>query len=388
VTSDDKDTAEKYRHQLQAALAAKTGFLPKTLREQLQWIDDNATLMHAAAKASGASLGQEADTIEEYKKALLNTSPGSAFDDVNARQIIERVIKEIEEACRILEIPTRAGVVYGVAPENGLRASLLSVLQTEASIIDVTVPFLSFCNLITKTLARSLPQQLLGQQISISHDPSAVRLKLQNNPELIDEWTRILASYAEFGLPPPRVQIVLDEATQALRIMLLKAVELFAIAHEYGHHVLMHGISDTSEPATDPILDEHQADFFASNISLVVGSHDEPPNLYAMSGTGGLIILGMLDLVRRAVAVLESGHDKPAPLKTHPPLKERIRVIGLLDRTMAQSEAKIASEMRAYFAEIIEVIWDAALPPILKLHKEGRRPLDGAPDTGGWLPIY
>jgi hypothetical protein len=84
------------------------------------------------------------------------------------------------------------------------------------------------------------------------------------------------------GWPPPGIHLISDIGTQAIRIMLLRAVELFALAHEYGHHVMRHGVTDTSEDTTDHFFEEHQADIFARSASLEIGSREMPPNFYAM----------------------------------------------------------------------------------------------------------
>lgn len=387
MANDDKDAAENYRQQRQYAIATRTGFTPKTIEEQLQWIEDNSDLIFAVARGSGATKGDEAAVIEEYKQALLNTSKGSPLDDIHARQILERIIGEIEEACREHRIPIRSGVVYGVTPELGLRISQSAVLKTQASIIDVSIYFITFCNMITKTLARSLPQYPAGELMKVSNDPSEVRVRPQQSPDLVTDWARIFSSYAELGWPPPGIHLITDTATQAVRYMLIRAVELFAIAHEYGHHIMMHGVaSASSEETADPFVEEHQADIFARSASIAIGSRENVPNFYAMSGTGGVIILGALDLVRRAKAILETGNDQTPPRERHPPVADRIAHIALLDEHLAPNQREAAVDMRRCFLEIIEIIWEAVRPHLVDLHSQGIRPIQGAPDPGGWLP--
>jgi hypothetical protein len=344
-------------------------------------------LRGSVAKASGAAEGSEAAVIEEYKQALLNTSEGSPLDDIHARHILERIIGEIEEACREHRIPIRSGVVYGVAPELGLRISQSAVLKTQASIIDVSIHFITFCNMIAKTLARSLPQHPAGPQLKVSNDPSEVRMLLQQSPDLVTEWAHIFSSYAELGRPPPGIHLITDTATQAVRYMLLRAVELFALAHEYGHHVMMHGVaSSSSEETTDPFVEEHQADIFARSASIAIGSRENFPNFYAMSGAGGVIILGALDLVRRAKAILETGNDQAPPRERHPPFADHIAHIALLDEHLLPNDREAAVDIRRCFLEIVEVIWEAVRPHLIALHSQGVRPIEGAPDPGGWLP--
>jgi hypothetical protein len=388
VRDDEKEVAEDYRHQRQSAIARRTGFTTKTRREQFQWMEDNKDLVLSIARGTGVAQGDEATALEEYKQALLNTSPGSTFDDINARHILGRVIREIEDACLQHQIPIHSGVVFGIAPELGLRLSQSSVLETQASIIEATIPFLVFCNLVTKTLARTLPQSLVGAtDVAVCNQPSEVLARLQRSPDLVTEWTRIFASYAELGWPPPANHVISDIATQAVRIMLIRAVELFALAHEYGHHVMRHGLVDTSERSANSFVEEHQADIFARSASLAIGSRETPPNFYAMSGVGGVIMLGALDLVRRAKAVLKTGSDQTSTGDRHPPFADRIAHIGLLDQHLSLPEQRQGAViMRQSFVEIIEVIWETVRPNIVKLHEGGVRPIEGASDPGGWLP--
>jgi hypothetical protein len=241
--------------------------------------------------------------------------------------------------------------------------------------------------MIAKTLARSLPQHPAGPQLKVSNDPSEVRMLLQQSPDLVTEWAHIFSSYAELGRPPPGIHLITDTATQAVRYMLLRAVELFALAHEYGHHVMMHGVaSSSSEETTDPFVEEHQADIFARSASIAIGSRENFPNFYAMSGAGGVIILGALDLVRRAKAILETGNDQAPPRERHPPFADHIAHIALLDEHLLPNDREAAVDIRRCFLEIVEVIWEAVRPHLIALHSQGVRPIEGAPDPGGWLP--
>jgi hypothetical protein len=47
MADDDRDAAENYRQQRQLAIAATTGFTPKTAQEQLQWIEGHGDLIFA-----------------------------------------------------------------------------------------------------------------------------------------------------------------------------------------------------------------------------------------------------------------------------------------------------------------------------------------------------
>jgi hypothetical protein len=388
MTNDDRDAAEDYRRQRQEARSAKTGVKPRTAKEQTAWLDENQALLIAIAKSSVPSDGDAVAVIEEYREALSRTSGGSDFDDIQARQILERVIREIESVCKTLHIPVRSGVVYGVDPEFGLRLGQTSVLMTEASIIDATVSFLAFCNLITKILAISLPKRVTSDgNLFIDHAPQLVRALLQHHPELVEEWTRIIATYAEHGAAPPGVHLISDFGTQALRTLLIRAVEIFALAHEYGHHVLKHQATDTSEHKSRTFNMEHEADIFARVISVFVGRNEEPQNPYAMYGTGAVIILSALELVRKAKAILQSGSDDTEPLRSHPSLADRIAKIAPLDDLLPIEQRQAAAQQRYCFMTVFVITWEFVRPSIVRLHADGVRPNERGSDIEGWLPI-
>ena len=52
--------------------------------------------------------------------------------------------RELERACKEKNIPTREGVVFGLTPTFALQASLMPVLQREASIMGLSIPLFVF----------------------------------------------------------------------------------------------------------------------------------------------------------------------------------------------------------------------------------------------------
>jgi hypothetical protein len=128
-TPDEREVAEDYRRQRQAADAGRLKVQPRPVVEQLKWMDENPALLFAVARSVGAGLGNETETVEAYKRALASTSEGSAYDDIIARQILERVLTEIEAACEKHGIPVRGGAVFGTMSSPGLVVGQFAVLE-------------------------------------------------------------------------------------------------------------------------------------------------------------------------------------------------------------------------------------------------------------------
>jgi hypothetical protein len=258
------------------------------------------------------------------------------------------------------------------------------VLTTEVSILNVSAPFIIFCNLVSKAMARTLIHEP-GKMVRVCNDPSMIKANLQSSPQLRAEWSRILVHYAAFGWPPQGLTPVPEPIAQVTRILILRAIEWFALAHEYGHHVMKHAEVASSDAQINHLDQEHEADIFAMAVSMGLGTREEVMNFYAISGVGGVIILGMLDLVRRAKATLETGVDDVAPRGTHPSFSDRIDAIAV-DQLLPQRYQQPAADMRACFVTIIETIWGEAFPILRELHNRGLRPHVNVSDSGGWLP--
>ena len=95
-----------------------------------------------------------------------------------------------------------------------------------------------------------------------------------------------------------------------------RAMEIFAIAHEYGHHHLGHG----SQIDGDPMQEEFEADQFALKISYEV---EQKPflfdNPYLSSGAGGVVLLLALATLRKFEETLRGARATASdPTRTPP----------------------------------------------------------------------
>lgn len=373
MTEESKAAAEDYRQQRQHADAQRNRF-GYTSAGFDDWLAQNEQRLRDVIKANGtADIDIEA-AIEAYKAHLASASPGSKLDDRNARAILDPILRDVEDLCREHKIPIRNGVVYGVAPEFELLARQREVMATDVSIIDVTMPFLVFCNCISKALARTLPHEA-KPLIKVSNDPAVVLPNLRASRKLLGEWKLIILHFAYGELPPRFISPPPDQVGQQVtRILLLRAMEWFALAHEYGHHVMRHGQIMSTAETRSVFDDEHEADLFARAASIALGDKAEPPNIYALSGAGGVIVLGLMEMIRRARWVLETGLDSAPAGTSHPPLVDRVNVFGLLDQQLPDELRAIAKDMRECFLKIIEGIWEDVLPVLQQAYKEGVRP--------------
>jgi len=377
----ERKIAEDYRRYLQEIDARHSGFVSITKSEFLAWADANYDELIKLAINSGSSPEDAPANVAKYLEDVRGAPELSKHDDVNVNMIMRRVLSEIEDACRTFDIPTRGGVVFGASPVLGQEPRLSPVSLAEGfSIINVSISFIPFCDLIATLLAQTLVCDP-SRQI-ISDDPDEVKARLATNPELVQRWLRTLAFCATHDWHPPKEDISLTEMESYTRIRLLRAIELFALGHEYGHHVLEHGIHGSTEGISDSISAEHDADFIAQGVSKIIGLKEEPPNDYAIAGVGAVVILGALQLVHRAKRMLEANDDTLPTSTSHPTFADRIAHIGTVLANEPADYQAIFSERRDHFVEILEIVWANIKPKLTQLHDAGIRPRPLSPQNG------
>ena len=215
--------------------------------------------------------------------------------------------------------PLRFGtrVARGVEPRVGPLAQMTNVIMTNEGIVTVGSFLFRFCGLIARSFTRTL---LLGPTFweSSSYSEEAERLYLKAAPKQVVYWVKIFISFAVTGTHSPvpyrpanRNELIFEQVSRAM--------EIFAIAHEYGHHHLGHG----RQLCDDPKLEEFSADQFALRICYEV---EQRPlmfaNPYLSSGAGGVVLLKALETLRRVRDLIN-----PTPAKssdTHPDIAARL----------------------------------------------------------------
>lgn len=383
----EKELAENFRIQVQQAEARKTQWERFDHAAFVSWVGANRAALVKLAIDNGTvsdSVAAEA-AVAGYEEDIRRLPELGPYDDLNAYLILKRLVSEIENACTALRLPTWSGVVFGTAPMLGLQAHQTSVQTTNASIIGVSPAFLPFCDFVSKALAVSLTTD--PQKQTVSNDPEVFRAKMKARPDLILLWAKTLIHFAIYGLPPLKVDYKLDSLEGIARLEVLRAIELFAFGHEYGHHVLQHGTA-TPAGATDRLDQELEADFFGQGVAKYVGSTNGAPNFYAISGAGGVIILSALRIVRRIRGVLSTGSVEPEFDGSHPPLTDRIEAILATHGQDSESVREQCANMCDCFRQIFDALWEHLEPVCRNLHAQGTRPHDDVAASGGWLPLH
>ena len=368
---DERAAAEDLRRQLQEKFKRGTR---RTKKETLLWLDENQTKF---TEIMSQTFGDQVDVqqfVDNSRRLLEEVELGNPHDNLLSHSVVDIHCKEIEEACKRLEIPMRSGVAYGSTDSFDVDAARYPVYFTEASVVSISAGFILFCSDLSKVFARSLIYKSDGKSFSV--DPSEVYAKIGGDPELKQHWTEVIGGYGYGSGPLNVTHRVVPFPASVVRQQVLWAMERFAVAHEYAHHIAAHGRREFAAKGVDEqgFSEEHEADFFAFRLTQFLGANDTAENIWAVSGAGAVLLLKCLECLRKAKQVLLSGQDTLPISPTHPTTSDRIESFEHLDFTVPEVHRTPFRNLRRNVIALIDSIWPKLRNYILMMYEDGLRP--------------
>jgi hypothetical protein len=298
------------------------------------------------------------------------TSPGvNPFVETH----LARLSNDVEFAMDYLKLDSHAKVARGVEPRAWVSASKINVIMTEQSIVTVNAFLFRFCGLVARAFIRTVrldPYHWDGDRFDIAD----AQLVLRKNPEILRYWLQIYLSFAATGThinvrywPSTPDEVIPFEDVA-------RAMEIFVVAHEYGHHHYQHGRAVDADPHTE----EFEADRFALRISAVLAEQRLTlpkrlaisSNPYLESGAGAIIMLMALDTLRAVEQAL--GFSDRWPSDTHPETSLRIRKFESVALLQPAEFARL-KHFRTAAAHVMTLVRDVIVPAIPHMPAEDLR---------------
>jgi hypothetical protein len=364
--NEELAAAEDLRRQLQEGFGIEVPIRPQS-----------NPLIHSELAAKTLGDANYEGIVESINREVAATELISPYDEPLTRTIMKKLCEELETACHELSIPLRSGVAYGSTGSMEVEAARYSVFFTEASVITFSVGFLNFCSHASKLVAISLPHEPVGELFRIYLDINRVFSHINANKDLKRQWTELIGAYA-FGSGPTIVpSLGISGAPAVTRMQLLSAMERFAIAHEYAHHVADDGKREIVSSDEDELgkSEEYRADFFALRICRYLESKETIRNFHLDSGTGAVLLLKCLECVRRARHILVHGDDTMTS-HNHPETSARILAFDSIDEFLSEPNRALFKQARDCVSAVIDRLWKGLKPLYVQMHEFGLRPIE------------
>lgn len=208
--------------------------------------------------------------------------------------------------------------------------------------------------------------------------------RIEAVPELAEWFADIVVTYAvtsEIGLRynplPPGYNNFASQLDNSL--------QYFVLGHEYAHIVFGHLHTAASRKGILPVTEaealvyswrqEIDADFLGAILALQASvNYDKANRGIALMGI--TLFFDALDVMDRAVALLQTGDENALQLGSHPPSDLRKQRLYESLSKMAETDP-FGEAMRTPFAlgeiegKIIRLLWERTRPILLDLHRRG-----------------
>lgn len=320
-------------------------------------------------------------------------------DDPLSHSSLESHTREIEQAISALGFSLRSGVSAGILHGDSLAAMQMPVITTQASVILVTSHLTTLIYRLAKLMARTVIIQPDTDGVSqlIWHvDP--VMKSMIADTELHRDWGMFFLDCCSNPKAPDIGRPIVVTGEQKIHLIadLGEAMTWFVLAHEYGHHVLEHSLEGEAqaggEAPTVAQSKENEADALGAIVCMMLGQNNERgENHCAKVNAGAVLILSVLDFIKRGHQILLTGHDEAYKKdQAHPPLTERLATIADVTRQFIEHNCPDQQDYHDAFlkqqtdiAELIGAIWHDTSSFLRYAYARGER---GVADQQDWLP--
>lgn len=246
-----------------------------------------------------------------------------------------------------------------------------------------------FTVLLSETIAFAMPRDHRADtkgRLVFKATVSDMTEQIEAHPEIADCFAKIVVSYAVTGRLVRGLGDRLTPDVASLAVKLDLSLWYFVLGHERAHIILGHLHTTAARRGGRPDAEvealayswwqELEADLLGMKLSMSAGTNygklDFP---LAFIGIG--LFFDALDVMDRAVALLQTGDENACQLGSHPPcdlrkryLRESLSKLAETDRAYAD-HVRRALELSETQSEIIRLLWERTRPILLDLHRRG-----------------
>lgn len=322
-----------------------------------------------------------------------------------ATQTVDRAVRSVDNT--ISEVfselqdnieKTAAARIEGL--DLGSRRPLIGHLRTgQLNAVSMLVPGRSGAYLVliedqmplfawrlSKAVAWAIPPQGPADAkgtITYGFSLRDVTERVEADPEVAARFAEIVVSYAVKGTVDLHEHLV-PPGYFNLAGLLCTSLEYFVPGHEYAHILLGHLDTGPTRKGVLPAAEaearayswqeELDADWLGSILSINANIEHEHVDMdFGFWGIG--LFFDALDVMDRAVALLQTGDENARQIGSHPPSelrKQRLRdFLPEMDGPANAGRAQKALILADVQTEIIRMLWERTRPILLDLRRSG-----------------
>jgi len=363
------DRESDFAHLEQHLTAGSFGNLPDTGRHQAEHDVDR---LGEAMGTLLSGLPWATDEIRAQLAEFDDLDLPTRYDSPTQFRILGKLVSRVKAAAELIGIETKMFPYFSCIPTGLVNASAVVIPNVSRSFLLFDSELLLYCHLFAKAFAQCLPVIGRSEMLSLSVDIELVKERIYQVPVLTESFADLLSSYSVTGSPSQSKHYNPEADYLHLIDILRDGMELFVVAHEFGHVYSDHlaGILKRLGLREEDLLGEnpsHRQEHEADLIGMVL-------TLQAMSDSGydaALAYVGIelffvsLDMASRARHIVLHGTAEgyvDSASASHPSSGDRrILLRESLGTFIAEEEqAEGARKLAATYTEIAELLWNSA----------------------------
>lgn len=362
------DTDKNYKKLEEYLESGEFGDLPDQASNKLQHDSNSITLVIEDVLKRNPALANTSPATElsNINKSLADLLLPTRYDSPTSYHLIRDLINQLKESAKDLEINTEDFPFYATVPTGKVNAMAVNLPDSSKPFLLFDGQLLTFCHLISKIYATCLSPDDNSYSISIE----TVKSKIRRQPEIADRLSGVLDAFIKTGRPGTSKPFPVDMRSAKLAHAFCKGMELFVVAHEFGHvyagHLseLLSKLHIISPFQTTSInhKKEHEADLIA--LILTVHSLKKEGIDLAISVAGINLFFSVLDLADQYGDFISYGRRRKFSSKeseTHPSNENRKKLIedAIENIGVPHEELNTSKVFKKITDETTSFLWEA-----------------------------
>lgn len=283
---------------------------------QKEWFETNRPAIAERCLSLSKKAG---DRLQVLAESVLAHEDQSEYENFFAKQIFEPLVQDALEICEQNGIAPKKPIRFVNSP--GLDPSPVALPSSAEHLLFAGQGTFAFCNYWSKVFSSAIAEvaELPAEERST---PEAVIEKLRQG-RVLQDAAELALRYAQFDSLLGFGRIEQPSELLGFRILLVNAMEIFAVGHEIGHFLAHEAHPETSgiRPGQDSKSHEIECDAIGLAISTAYGVRECNP--FAFQLIGPLLLFYALHTCEQVKLILFD--EEPSPSDSHPSHEERFK---------------------------------------------------------------
>jgi hypothetical protein len=311
------------------------------------------------------------------KKELKEIKPITKYEYLATFYLLSTCAKDIEETLvhdEIINYKNAKFPLFGTLMSLDLNAKAIPVEGTDDYLVLFETEIFTFCNLISKIIAKCLPVEKVEDKIVPNfrrNKKNILNLSRESKLEVYQRFFDLLSAFLFAKRATAAKQYFLADPFMTWASTLRTSMELFILSHEYSHVLLGH-LSHAKilpsylldEPTTEIIYEqgkEYDADFYGMQLMLRTMIRNNEFNSLAYCGPE--LFFSLLEVIKEARQMVTNTPEDIDINSSHPP--ETLRR-SHLRKAMRENFGQEYLDTSIFIENILKNLWDDGVKPFFE----------------------